>query len=357
LTSCDKKPPITPAGGAFESLCDCFIDAADYSIGRHSVKLIIQIPCLNEESHLPDTVSKLPHSITGIDTIELLVVDDGSTDRTSDVARKLGALVVRIPTNRGLANAFMVGLEASLARGASIVVNTDADNQYCGQDIENLVAPILAGRADLVVGARPISKIASFSLQKKVLQFIGSWVVRILSGTRVADASSGFRAISREAALQANVFSRYTYTLETIVQAAQRGLRVTSVPIRVNESTRASRLAASNISYLWRAGSGLIRIFVVYRPFRSFMVPAVVLFSAATVIALRFLYYLFDSSGGAGHIQSLIFAAILYGLSGVLLAVAFLGDLLAINRRLLEEIRLDMRRTKFAMPHNDPTDE
>lgn len=321
------------------------------------MKLVIQIPCFNEESYLPITIADLPRAMDGIDSIELLVVDDGSSDRTGDVARALGATVVRIPVNRGLGNAFIAGLEASLALGASIVVNTDADNQYCAQDIAKLIAPILAGSADLVIGARPIGKIAAFSRQKKILQYIGSWVVRILSGTPVADASSGFRAISRKAALHANVFSHYTYTLETIVQAAQRGLRVTSVPIRVNESIRASRLAPSSISYLWWAGSGLIRIFVVYRPFRSFMVPAIVLFAAATTIALRFLYYFLESAGGAGHIQSLIFAAILYGLSGALMAVAFLGDLLAINRRLLEEIRLDMRRAKFAIPRNKLIDE
>lgn len=321
------------------------------------MKLVIQIPCFNEELYLPATVADLPCSVDGIDSIELLVVDDGSSDRTVDVARALGATVVRIPVNRGLGNAFMAGIEESLARGANIIVNTDADNQYCGEDIANLVAPILAGKAEVVIGARPIAKVASFSPQKKLLQYVGSWVVRILSGTHVADASSGFRAISREAALQANVFSRYTYTLETIVQAAQRGLRIASVPIRVNAPTRASRLAPSNISYLWRAGSGLIRIFVVYRPFRFFMVPAITLFAAATIIAVRFLYYFFQSAGGAGHVQSLIFAAILYSLSGALMAVAFVGDLLAINRRLLEEIRLDMRRAKFKAAPEQPSDE
>jgi hypothetical protein len=178
----------------------------------------------------------------------------------------------------------------------------------------------------------------------------------LVSGTSVADATSGFRAISRETALQTSVFSRYTYTLESIIQAAQRGLRVTSVPIRVNPTTRASRLSTSDASYLWRAGSDLVRILVVYRPFRSFMLPAILLFAGATVIALRFLYYFFDGDGG-GHVQSLIFAAILYGLSGALMAVAFLGDLLAINRRLLEEIRLDMRRRKFAIPQDDLSDE
>jgi len=322
------------------------------------VKIVIQIPCFNEEAHLPATVRELPRSIAGVDAIELLVVDDGSVDRTAEVARQLGANVVRIPVNRGLAYAFMTGIEASLARGAGIIVNTDADNQYCGDDIRNLVAPILAGQADLVIGARPIREVESFSPLKKALQHGGSWVVRKLSGTRVADATSGFRAMSRETALQVNVFSRYTYTLETIVQAAHHDLRVTSVPVRVNAKTRQSRLVRSNVNYLWRTGSGLVRIFVVYRPFRSFMVPAIASFSIATIIVTRFLYYFVESAGAAGHVQSLIFAAILYGLSGALMAVAFLGDLLAINRRLLEELRLDARRAKFERNcPSEPTNE
>jgi glycosyltransferase involved in cell wall biosynthesis len=320
------------------------------------MKLVVQIPCFNEEAHLPSTVAALPRSLPGIETVRVLVVDDGSTDLTAEVARELGATVTSVSRNRGLANAFMVGLETSLAMGADIIVNTDADDQYFGGDIASLVAPVLADTADLVIGARPIVDIAAFSARKKMLQNLGSWVVRLVSGTSVADATSGFRAISRETALQTSVFSRYTYTLESIIQAAQRGLRVTSVPIRVNPTTRASRLSTSDASYLWRAGSDLVRILVVYRPFRSFMLPAILLFAGATVIALRFLYYFFDGDGG-GHVQSLIFAAILYGLSGALMAVAFLGDLLAINRRLLEEIRLDMRRRKFAIPQNDLSDE
>ena len=320
------------------------------------MKLVIQIPCLDEEAQLPQTVRDLPRAIAGVDEIELVVIDDGSRDRTAEVARELGARVVSLPGSRGLANAFMTGLEASLALGADIIVSTDADNQYRGDDVATLVAPILAGRADMVVGSRPIGEIASFSLTKKVLQRIGSWVVRRFSGTTVADATSGFRAMSREAAMQLNVFSRYTYTLETIVQAALRGLRVVSVPVRVNPPTRPSRLVRSNLDYLWRTGSGMIRIFVVYRPFRSFMIPAGMLFAFATLIALRFLYYFVTAGGSAGHVQSLILAAILYGLSGVLMAVAFLGDLLAINRRLLEELQLGARRTRLPAASDKKTD-
>jgi glycosyltransferase involved in cell wall biosynthesis len=312
------------------------------------MKLCIQIPCFNEEAQLPRTIGDLPDALPGIDEIDVVVVDDGSSDRTAEVAHGLGAHVIRILVNRGLAHAFAAGVEACLTRGADVVVNTDADNQYCGEDINKLLAPILAGNADLVVGARPIAEIKSFSPGKKALQRIGSWVVRTLSGTEVSDATSGFRAMSREAALQVNVFSRYTYTLETIVQAAHHGMRVLSVPVRVNAATRQSRLVQSNWHYLWRSGSDLLRIFVVYRPFRSFMIPAITFFAIATSIAVRFIWYLSMSDGGAGHIQSLILAAILYGLSGALMAVAFLGDLHAINRRMLEELQLNSRRARFA---------
>jgi len=312
------------------------------------VKICIQIPCFNEESQLPQTLRDLPRSLSGIDSIELLVVDDGSSDGTAVVARGLGARVVSVPMHRGLANAFVVGIDACLDLGADVIVNTDGDNQYRGEDIAKLVQPILEDNADLVIGARPIAEIESFSLVKKVLQRAGSSVVRVLSGTRVLDATSGFRAMNREAALQVNVFSRYTYTLETIIQAAHHGMRVCSIPIRVNASIRQSRLARNNWHYLWRSGSDLLRVFVVYRPFRCFMVPALALFAVATGIALRFLYYLLSVDGGAGHIQSLILAAILYGLSGVLMAVAFLGDLLAINRRILEEVQLNSRRARYS---------
>jgi glycosyltransferase involved in cell wall biosynthesis len=321
------------------------------------VKLIIQIPCYNEAAHLSATVGDLPRAIPGIDEIEVLVVDDGSNDGTADVARELGVHVVRLPSNRGLAHAFMAGIDAALSRGADVIINTDADNQYSGASAVALLAPILAGTADFVVGARPISEIDWFSPVKKLLQRLGSWVVRWLSGTTVTDATSGFRAMSREAALELNVFSRYTYTLETIVQAAQRRLRVVSVPISVNPTTRESRLVRGNLDYVWRTGSALTRIFVVYRPFRSFMIPAGLLFVAAMLIALRFVYYFIADSGATGHTQSLILAAILFGLSGVLMAVAFIGDLIAINRRLLEELRLDARRARYPPRQRQPRDD
>lgn len=312
------------------------------------MKLYIQIPCFNEEAHLAHTAGELPRSLPGVDSIEILVIDDGSEDGTAAVARELGAHVVRIPENRGLATAFVAGVDACLELGADIIVNTDADNQYRGADIVKLIEPVLAGRADLVIGARPIDEIDSFSPLKKILQHVGSWVVRVLSGTRVVDATSGFRAMSREVALKVNVFSRYTYTLETIVQASHQGMRVTSVPIHVNASRRPSRLLRGNLHYLWRSGSDLIRIFVVYRPFRSFMIPAIIVFAVATIIALRFVYHLFSTDSGAGHVQSLILAAILYGMSAALMAVAFLGDLLSINRRMLEEVQFDARRARYS---------
>jgi glycosyltransferase involved in cell wall biosynthesis len=311
------------------------------------MKLVIQIPAFNEADHLPETLAALPKSLPGIDDILVLVIDDGSTDGTASVASRLGAEVLRLPSNRGLAHAFMSGIDASLALGADVIVNTDADNQYRGDSIEALIRPVLAGVADFVVGARPIEEIAAFSPVKKFLQRFGSWVVRSVSGAPVADVTSGFRALNREAALQINVFSRYTYTLETIVHAAQRRMRIASVPVAVNLPTRKSRLVRSNANYVWRTGSALARILVVYRPFRSFMIPALGLFGIASLIAIRFVVYFIVNHGAAGHTQSLILSAILFGMSGVLMAVAFIGDLLAINRRLLEDLRLDARRRRF----------
>ena len=311
------------------------------------MRLVIQIPCLDEEESLPTTLRDLPTTLPGFDAIETVVVDDGSGDRTAEIAERLGAHVVKVPRTRGLAHAFMAGIETSLARGADVIVNTDADNQYAGEDIAKLVEPILRGEADVVIGARPIRTIESFSASKRLLQRLGSWTVRKLSGTQVLDATSGFRAFSREAALRLNVFSRYTYTLETIVQAAQRNLRVISVPVRVNPVLRSSRLVRSNLDYVWRNGSALLRMSVVYRPFRFFMIPAIAAFALATAIGLRFIWYFLASEGVAGHLQSLILAAILYGVSASLTVVAFVGDLLAINRRLLEDLQLDGRRYRL----------
>lgn len=311
------------------------------------MKLVIQIPCLDEAATLGATIGGLPRAIDGIDALEIVVIDDGSRDATPNVARSLGATVVRLPATRGLAAAFMVGIDFALARGADIVVNTDGDNQYRGEDVAQLVAPILRGEADVAIGARPIADIGEFSRAKKVLQRVGSWVVRRISGAKVDDATSGFRAYSREAALQLNVFSRYTYTLETIVQAAQRSMRIVSVPIRVNGVDRPSRLARSSTGYMLRASSDLARIFVVYRPFRFFIVPAVIALAIAAALICRFLWFFVTSGGASGHLQSLVAAAMLVGVGAALVVVALLGDLQAINRRLLEEMRLDDRRRRF----------
>ena len=311
------------------------------------MRLVIQIPCLDEEESLPTTLRDLPTTLAAFDAIEAVVIDDGSRDRSAEIAGRLGAHVIKVRGTRGLAHAFMTGIETSLARGADVIVNTDADNQYVGDDIATLVEPILRGEADVVIGARPIHTIESFSASKRLLQRLGSWTVRKLSGTQVLDATSGFRAFSREAALRLNVFSRYTYTLETIVQAAQRNLRVISVPVRVNPVLRSSRLVRNNFDYVWRNGSALLRMSVVYRPFRFFMIPAIAAFALATAIGLRFMWLFLTSDGVTGHLQSLILAAILYGVSASLTVVAFLGDLLAINRRLLEDVQLDARRNRI----------
>ena len=311
------------------------------------MKVVIQIPCLDEAATLPQTIGDLPAALEGIDAIRVVVVDDGSSDQTGDIAASLGASVVRLPETRGLAAAFSAGVEAALATGADIVVNTDGDNQYRGDDIASLIAPIVEGRADIVIGARPIATMRDFSWSKRWLQRVGSWVVRRLSRTAVADATSGFRAYSREAALRLEVFSGYTYTLETIVQASNHGLRVASVPVRVNPVARPSRLVRSSAHYVLRAGSGLLRMFVVYRPFRFFIVPAAASMLVALGIGVRFLWFYAVSGGAAGHLQSLILAAMLFGLGAALTVVAFLGDLVAINRRMLEELRLEARRRRF----------
>ena len=311
------------------------------------MKVVIQIPCLDEAQTLPATIGDLPTALQGVDEIRVVVIDDGSDDETGDIAASLGATVVRLPETRGLAAAFSAGIESALGAGADIVVNTDGDNQYRGDDVAALIAPIVEGRADIVIGARPIATMRDFSWSKKWLQRAGSWVVRRLSGTAVADATSGFRAYSREAALRLEVFSGYTYTLETIVQAANHGLRVASVPIRVNSVARPSRLVRSSAHYVLRAGSGLLRMFVVYKPFRFFIVPAAVLMGIAFAIGLRFLWFYTISGGAAGHLQSLILAGMLFGLGAALTVVTFLGDLVAINRRMLEELRLEARCRRF----------
>jgi glycosyltransferase involved in cell wall biosynthesis len=303
------------------------------------MKLIIQIPCLNEAATLPIALADLPKQIPGIDTIEVLIIDDGSRDDTVAVARAHGVHhVVGFRSNHGLARAFMLGIQSGLERGADIIVNTDADNQYCGADIAKLVQPILEDRADLVIGARPIDQIQHFSVIKKVLQRLGSWVVRRVSNTDVADAPSGFRAMSRDVALVLNVFSDYTYTLETIIQAGQKNLRVSSVPVRVNGDLRPSRLVRSISSYVRRSVLTMLRIFIVYRPLRFFLTASMLPALAGLALGGRFLVY-FVQGGGTGHIQSLILAAVLLLVAFQTALLAILADLQSVNRRLLEDLQ------------------
>lgn len=308
------------------------------------MKLIIQIPCYNEEKSLPVTLNALPKKIEGIDEIEVLIINDGSKDKTVEVAKSLGVKhIVEMPHNCGLAKAFVAGINTALSLGADIIVNTDADNQYCADDIEKLIKPILNGSADIVIGSRPVSKIQHFSLMKKMLQKLGSFVMRLISSTTVEDAPSGFRAFSRNAAIQLNVFDNYTYTLETIIQARAKGLVLECVPINVNPDLRKSKLVKNIFDYVRRSMFTMIRMFIIYRPFRFFAILAGLFLLLGTLIGLRFLYYYFVGSG-AGHIQSLILSAILI-ITGVQVAViAVLSELMSINRKLLEDIQ---RRLKL----------
>lgn len=304
------------------------------------MKLIIQIPCLNEAETLAVALAALPRQVEGFETVEWLIIDDGSTDDTVSVARACGVdHVVSHTRNQGLARAFMTGIDACLRLGADVIVNTDADNQYNADDIPALTAPVLAGQADIVVGARPIETIEHFSPLKKLLQKLGSWVVRVTSKTNIPDAPSGFRAMSRAAAQRLVVFNDYTYTLETIIQAGQKNMAITSVPIRVNGDLRPSRLVKSIPSYIRRSIVTIVRIFVIYRPFRFFGWIGALLFGAGVVIGLRFVWKFWLGEGG-GHVQSLILASALLVMGFQTVLVAFLADLLAANRKLLEDVRV-----------------
>lgn len=310
---------------------------------RTLLKLIIQIPCYNEAATLGVALAALPRLVPGIDLVEWLIVDDGSSDGTADVARRLGVdHVIAHPRNQGLARAFMTGLDACLARGADIIVNTDADNQYEAADIPALVAPILAGHADIVVGARPIEGIRHWSPLKRFLQKLGSWTVRLASHTAIPDAPSGFRAITRSAAQRLVVFNDYTYTLETIIQAGQTGMAMTSVPVRVNADLRPSRLVRSIASYVQIGMITIVRIFVIYRPFRFFGVLGSLLLGSGMLLGLRFVWF-YATGHGNGHVQSLILTAILMGAGFQTLLVAFLADMLAANRMLLQDVRYRLR--------------
>jgi len=302
------------------------------------MKLIIQVPCLNESGTLAIAIEALPRKVPGFDKVEWLVIDDGSTDNTAELAKQLGVdHVVRHPVNRGLATAFMTGIHAGLRLGADVIVNTDADNQYEASDIPKLTAPILAGEADMVIGGRPISETEHFSWIKKKLQHLGSWAVRMASKTDVADAPSGFRAISRETAMRLNVFNPYTYTLETIIQAGLSNMRVLSVPIRTNEDLRPSRLVKSISSYVRRSLVTILRVFITYRPLFAFAWLALALAIVGILLGARFIYY-YATGDGNGHIQSLILASLLLMLAALAGMCGVIADLVATNRKLLEQI-------------------
>lgn len=308
-----------------------------------TLKLIIQIPCYNEADTLAITLADLPREVEGFDVVEWLVIDDGSDDETACVARKHGVHhVVSHSRNQGLARAFMTGLDTALKLGADVIVNTDADNQYHAEDIPALTLPVIEGRAEIVVGSRPIASIRHFSLIKKLLQRLGSWVVRVASKTDIPDAPSGFRAMSRTAAQRIMVFNDYTYTLETIIQAGQKNMAIISVPVRVNTDLRPSRLVSSIPSYIKRSIITIVRIFVIYRPFRFFGSIGLALFIPGFLLGLRFLWKYFGGDGD-GHVQSLILAGVLMVIGVQTLLVAFLADLLAANRKLMEDVRFQLR--------------
>ncbi|MEO5987332.1 MAG: glycosyltransferase family 2 protein [Candidatus Eisenbacteria bacterium] len=316
------------------------------------MKLVIQIPCLNEEVTLPTTLADLPRELPGVDAIEWLVIDDGSHDRTSEVARAQGVhRVIRFPARRGLARAFEAGLRTALEMGADIIVNTDADNQYKGQDIGKLILPILERRADMVVGTRPIDSIEHFSPLKKYLQKLGSGVVRRLANSDVPDATSGFRAYNREAALRLTVLTNFTYTLETIIQASQKNITVTHVPIRINGNLRESRLFKGMRAYIQRSLGTMFRIYVLYRPLQFFMTLSAACMSLSVLLFVRFAVIWLTTPGQAGHIQSIIVAGALAVIGVLLGALGVLADLIAMNRRLIEEILVNTRTSRLDIAH------
>ncbi|MCD6725933.1 MAG: glycosyltransferase family 2 protein [Solirubrobacteraceae bacterium] len=322
------------------------------------MKLIIQIPCLNEESTLPETLADLPREVTGFDTVEWLVIDDGSTDRTIEVARANGVdHIVRLTNNKGLAVGFQAGLDACLKLGADVIVNTDADNQYSAADIPRLVEPIVAGRADMVVGDRQTDTIEHFSPLKKRLQKLGSWVVRQASDTAVSDTTSGFRAYNREAAIQMAVVSKFTYTLETIIQAGKLLVAVEDVPIATNPKTRESRLFPSTWAYVRRNTASIFRIYAQYEPLRVFLSLAAVLVVLAMIPWLRWLVA-WVQHDGAGHVQSLIFGAVLFNAAVVMAALGVIGDLLHGNRMMQQRVFERVRRIELhlgiAPSHYEP---
>jgi len=311
------------------------------------MKLVIQIPCYNEENTLPQTVRDLPRSLPGVDKIEYLVIDDGSTDRTVQVAQQVGVHhIVRLKRNCGLAHAFRVGIESALSVGADVIVNTDGDNQYCGADVERLVRPILEGQADIVVGDRGVGTLEHFSPLKRSLQRLGSWVVEQAAGIPIPDATSGFRAFSREAALRLTVLSDYTYTLETLIQAGVRKMKLVYVPVRTNPQTRPSRLIRNIPSFVLRSIITILRFYTMYRPLRVFTGVGAALVVIGVSLGLRFLYFFLRGSG-AGHVQSLILTAILTIVGFQVWMIGLIAELVRLNRQMLEETLYRVRKAEL----------
>ena len=311
------------------------------------MKLIVQIPAFNEARTLQATIQDIPTEIPGIDTIELLVIDDGSTDKTIQVAKASGVHhIVRLPQHVGLAGAFIAGLEASLTNGADIIVNTDADNQYQGKDIPRLLDPILKGRAEIVVGDRGVATLQSFSRSKRLLQRFGSKVIQVASGLNTPDATSGFRAISREAALRTIVLSEYSYTLETLIQAGAGNIAVEYVPIKINPPTRPSRLMKNVAQFIAQSSATLLRAYTMYRPLRVFSFIGGVLITGGAALGIRYLYF-FLIGQGAGHVQSVILASVLLIVGFQVLLIGLLADLIGFNRKIMEETLYRIRRLEL----------
>ena len=318
-------------------------------------KLIIQIPCLNEAETLPATLADLPRSVPGIDVIEVLVIDDGSRDRTAEVAKAQGvAHVIRFRQRKGLAAAFIAGIDASLRRGADYIVNTDADNQYAGRDIARLLEPLLRGDADIVVGDRNIRDLEHMSWPRKLLQRLGSWTVRQVSATNVPDTTSGFRAYTREAALRMTIVSDFSYTLESLIQAGKQRMAVTHVPISTNPRTRPSRLFGSVLSYIKQSAATIVRIYTMYEPLKVFTYIGTTIFVAGFLISMRFLYYFLFTFESEGKVQSLILSAVLMIVGFQVVLIGLVADVISGMRKLLEDLLYRVRRMELADP--DVTD-
>lgn len=319
--------------------------------------LIIQIPCLNEAATLPATIADLPRVVPGIDVVELLVIDDGSRDGTADVARKHGVdHVIRLRRNKGLAAAFMVGIDASVKLGADFIVNTDADNQYSGREIPRLLAPLLAGEADIVIGDRNIAELQHMSWRKRQVQRLGSWVVRQVSNTTVPDTTSGFRAYTREAALRMTVVSEFSYTLESIIQAGKKKMAIAHVPVETNPRTRESRLFDSAFSYVKKSAATIVRIYAMYEPLKVFTYIGLTLFAFGFVLGLRLVYYYFQFEAGR-HIPSAIAAALLMILGFMVLVIGLLADVISGVRKLLEDLLYRVRSLEAREPTRIATEE